>query len=168
MIRNNKFPVQINAIINDTGFVGGKKRELIKQELKFWYLHSFQKNNRWNRTMLMNHIKDYSDPELRKLGECFKLLFNTNNQYHQVFIRYLQEYQTQKEISKSTLGTPRLKVSQNTFEEIIHYFGELKRADQIDNTNKEIAKILKLILDPDKSLKETTIIDRLMNKKGYC
>jgi len=72
--------------------------------------------------MLMNHIKGYSDPELRKLGECFKLLFNTDHKYHQVFIRYFQEYQTQKEIFKSALGAATLKVSQRTFKNSIFQF----------------------------------------------
>jgi len=112
-------------------------------------------------------IQDYSVQDLEKLGACFELIFNTDNQYHQVFIRCLQEYKIQKEIAKSNQSIPRLKVNQRTFEEIINYFGDIKRVDQINNTNKEIAKILKLILEPDKSLEERTIIDRLMNKKGY-
>ena len=163
----NKFTLQINEYINGSGHAGEEKKNLIRQQLKSWYQHSFQKNNRWNRTQLRKQVKDYSVNELEKLGICFALLFNTENQYHQVFIRYLQEYQAQKEIAKSNLGTSRLKVSQKTFEKIIHYFGDLKRSDQIKNTNKEIAKILKLILEPDNSLEERTIIDRLMNKKGY-
>lgn len=163
----NKFPLQINAAINEKSIASEEKKYLIRQELKSWFQHSFQKNNRWNRTKIIKQVKDYSAQELEKLGVCFELLFNTDNQYHQVFIRYLQEFQGQREITKSNLGTPRLKVSQRTFEEIIHYFGDLKRADKVNNTNKEIAKILKLIIDPDKSLEETTIIDRLMNKKGY-
>ena len=60
-----------------------------------------------------------------------------------------------------------MKVSQKTFEEIIHYFGELKREGQINNTNKEIAKIVNLVFNPDIVLEETTIIDRIRNKKEY-
>ena len=166
-LNKNRFPLQINKYINSSGFAGEKKKNLIKQQLKSWYQYSFQKNNRWNRTQLRKQVKDYPVNELKKLGICFALLFNTDNQYHQVFIRYLEEYKAEKELIKSNLGTPRLKVSQNTFEEIIHYIGNLKRANKLKNTNKEIAKILKLILEPDKSLEERTIIDRLMNKKGY-
>jgi hypothetical protein len=146
---------------------GEKKNTFIIQELKYWYQQSFQKNNRWNRTELKKQIKHYSVQELDKLGACFKLLFNTNNKYHQAFLKYLNEYQIQKYLTKSILGTPGLKVNQKTYEEIIHYFGELKRADKLQNTNKQIAKILKLVLDPDRPLEETTIIDRLMNKKSY-
>ena len=163
----NKFPLQINKYINGSGLAGEEKKYLIKQQLKSWYQNSFQKNNRWNRTQLRKQVKDYSVNELKKLEVCFELLFNVDNQYHRVFHRYLKAYQYEKEIAKSNLGTSRLKVSQKTFEEIIHYFGDLKRSDQIKNTNKEIAKILKLILEPDNSLEERTIIDRLMNKKGY-
>jgi hypothetical protein len=90
-----------------------------------------------------------------------------DNQYHRVFHRYLNAYQNEKEIAKSNLGTPRLKVNQNTFEDIINYFGDLKRADQIKNTNKEIAKIVQLVFNPNIALEETTIIDRLRNKKEY-
>lgn len=137
------------------------------QELKQWYQQSFQKNNRWNRTELKKQIKDYTVQELDKLGACFELLFNTNNKYHLAFIKYLNEYQLQKDIAKLALGTPRLKVNQKTYEEIIHYFGELKRENQINNTNKEIAKIVNLVFNPDMVLEETTIIDRLRNKKEY-
>jgi hypothetical protein len=154
-------------VIKHQGFVTEEKKELIKQELKYWYQHSFQRNNRWSRTELNKQIKDYSAQELDKLGACFELLFNTDNQYHNVFIKYLNEYQIQKNLAKLALGTPRLKVNQKTYEEIIHYFGELKRANKLQNTNKQIAKILRLILDPDRPLEETTIIDRLMNKKSY-
>ena len=163
----NKFPLLINAVTNDQRTAGEEKKNLIRQQLKSWYQHSFQKNNRWNRTKLIKQTKDYSIPELNKLGACFELLFNTDNQYHQVFCRYLKAYQEEKEIAKSNLGTPRLNVNQNTLEEIIHYFGDLKRADQIKNTNKEIAKIVQLVFNPDIALEETTIIDRIRNKKEY-
>ena len=154
-------------MLKNLRFANEEKQDLFEKELKHWYQNSFQKNNRWNRTELKKQIKDYSSHELDKLERCFELLFNTYNIYHHVFIRYLKEYQIQKDLAKSILGTPRLKVSQKTFEEIIHYFGELKRADKLQNTNKQIAKILRLILDPDRPLEETTIIDRLMNKKSY-
>jgi hypothetical protein len=154
-------------VIEDQRFATEEEKSLIKKELKHWYQHSFQKNNRWNRAELKKQIKDYSDHELEKLGACFELLFNTNNQYHRVFHRYLKSYQNEKEIAKSNLGTARLKVSQNTFEEIIQYFGDLKRDGKIMNTNKQIARVLKRMLDPDTSLEEITIMDRLTNKKGY-
>ena len=163
----NRFPLQINAVINDQRTAGEKKIHLIKQELKLWYQSSFQKNNRWNRTELKKQIKDYSDHEIEKLGACFELLFNTNNQYHRVFQRYLKAYQDEKEIAKSNLGTARLKVDQRTFEEIMHYFGELKRTGKVRNTNKQIARVLKRMLDPDTALEEITIMDRLTNKKSY-
>lgn len=166
-MNNNKFPIKINKFINSHGIASENKKTLDKQELKSWYQLSFQKNNRWNRTNLFNQINNYSDQELGKLETCFALLFNTDNQYHRIFIRYVQEYQHQKQIANSILKSPGLKVDQFTYEEIIGYFGDLKRSGKLKNSNKEIAKILKLIFDPDKSLEETTIIDRLMNKKGY-
>lgn len=144
-----------------------KKRNLIKPKLKSWYQETFLKNNRWNRSQLYGFIKDYSNDEINNLWECFTLLFDQDRKYNQVFCRYLQEYQNQKETTKSQLGTSRLKVSQKTFEEIIKYFGDLKRSGKIKNSNKQIAQILKRIMNPDKMLKESTIIDRLKNKKGY-
>lgn len=166
-LNKNRFPLLIDEVIKDERFASEEKKSLIKRELKHWYQHSFQKNNRWNRAELKKQSKDYSDQELEKLGACFELLFNMNNQYHWVFQRYLKAYQNEKEIAKSNLGTARLKVDQRTFEEIIHYFGDLKRADKVMNTNKQIARVLKRMFDPDSSLKEITIIDRLTNKKSY-
>lgn len=101
------------------------------------------------------------------MNECYKVLFNADNQYHQTFLRYLQEFQEQREIATSALCSDRLKVDQNTFEEILNYFGELKRNGKIKNTNQQIARILKLIFISEKSLEESTIIDRLRNKKEY-
>lgn len=166
-LNKNRFPLQINKYINGSGIANEKEKRLIRQQLKSWYQHSFQKSNRWNKSRLFRHIKDYSGQEIQKLGECFELLFNSDNQYHKVFIRYLGEYKNQRELAKSNLGASRLKVNQNTFEDIINYFGDLKRADQIKNTNKEIAKIVQLVFNPDIALEETTIIDRLRNKKEY-
>ena len=163
----NRFPLLINTIIQNQRLASDEKKDLIKKGLKHWYKNSFQRNNRWNRTELKKQIKDYSVQELDKLGVCFKLLFNTDNKYHNVFIKYLNEFQIQRDITKSILGTNRLKVNQKTYEEIIHYFGKMKRANKIHNTNKQIAKILKLVLDPDRPLEEATLIDRLMNKKSY-
>ena len=167
-LNKNNFLHEIHRFLRDDPSNAYEVEKLrIKQKLKFWYQETFQKNNRWNKTQLYKHINDYSNQEIEKLKECYKVLFNTENQYHLVFIRYLQEFQEQREISTSALGSDRLKVDQNTFEEILNYFGELKRDGKIKSTNKQIAKILKLIFNSEKSLKETTIIERLMNKKGY-
>jgi len=167
-LNKNNFPHEIHRFLkDDPSNVYGEEKLRIKLKLKSWYQETFQKNNRWNKIQLYKHLKEYSDSELEKLGACFELLFNTNNQYHQVFIRYLKEYQEQKETTTSIIRFISLKVDQNTFEEILNYFGELKRNGKIKNTNQQIARILKLIFNSEKSLKETTIIDRLMNKKGY-
>ena len=165
-LSKNRFPHEIHRYLYpNPSIVYQEKRPQIKKQLKLWYQHSFQKNNCWNRTQIYSHIKSFTNQELEELLECFELLFTTKNPYHQVFIRYIQEYQDQKTISIATLGTQRLKVDQNTYEEMISYFGALKRDGKINNTNKQIAKLLKLMIHPDRILEETTIVDRLLNKK---
>ena len=167
-LNKNNFPHEIHRFLKDDPSNAYEKEKLrIKQKLKFWYQETFQKNNRWNKTQLYKHINDYSDQEIEKLNECYKVLFNADIQYHRIFLRYLQEFQEQREIATSVLGSDRLIVDQGTFEEILNYFGELKRKGKIKSTNKQIARILKLIFNSKKSLKETTIIDRLRNKKEY-
>ena len=138
-LNKNNFPLLVNTVIKDQSSTREEKNQLIRQELKSWYQQCFQKNNRWNRAQLIKHVNDYSVQELDKLGQCFELLFNMDNQYYLVFIKYLNEYQTQKDIAKSILGTSKLTVNQKTFEEIINYFGDLKRVDKLQNTNKQIA-----------------------------
>ena len=165
-LNKNNFPNEIHRFLYaDASVAYEKKKNHIKQNLKSWYQETFQKNNRWNRTQLYSLIKDYSDNEINKLCECFAILFDQERKYNKVFIRYVQEYQEQKELANPESN--KLKVDQKTFEEVINYFGDLKRSGKIKNSNQQIAQILKQILNPDKTLKATTIMDRLKNKKGY-
>ena len=59
------------------------------------------------------------------------MLFDHDRKYNKVFIRYVQEYQEQKESANPE--SIKLKVDQKTFEEIINYFGDLKRSGKIKN-----------------------------------
>ena len=144
-----------------------KKRAQIRQLLKSWYQDSFLKNNRWNRTLIYSLVKNYSDAEILMLDKCFQLLFEIDRAYNRTFLRYLRDYKDQREAEKKGLGYLRLKVDQETFKEIIQYFGDLKREGKIKNANHEIAKVLKEILEPDVTFETTTLLDRLKNKKGY-
>lgn len=163
-LNRNKFPDDISRYLHkDPSLSYEQKRPVVSQQLKSWYQDNFQKNNRWNRTLLVSRIKSYSDTELKKLGECFEQLFDIKRQYNQTFMRYLDDFTEQK----NGLSSKRLKVDQHTYQEIIKYFGDLRRDGKIQNPNKEIARILKEFLYPDTPLEISTIIDRLQNKKGY-
>ena len=168
-LNRNKFPNDLSKYLN----FGNKQKDeekiqRIRQLLKSWYQDSFLKNNRWNRTLIYSLVKNYTDTEIIKLGNCFQLLFEINRAYNQTFLRYLRACRDQREAEKKGLRHLRLKVDQETFKEIIQYFGDLKREGKIKNANHEIAKVLKEILEPDVTFETTTILDRLKNKKGYC
>lgn len=161
----NKFPHEIHRyLFTDPSIAYDKKRPQIKQLLKSWYQENFLKYNRWNKTSINSLIKHYSDQEISKLDRCFHMLFDTNRKYNQTFLRYIKEYKDQREADKKGLC---LKVDQETFKDIIKYVGDLKRKGKINNTNHEIAKVLKKFLEPDVPFESATILDRLKNKKGY-
>ena len=167
-LNRNKFPHDIHRYLNsDISIAYEKKRPQIKQLLKSWYLDSFQKNNRWNKRLINSLAKEYTNTEINELSRGFQSLFDIDRKYNQTFLRYLAEYNNQIEAEKSGLRNLRLKVDQETFKEIIQYFGDLKRAGKIKNANHEIAKVLKRTLEPDVTFESPTILDRLKNKKGY-
>jgi len=164
-LNRNKFPNDLSKYLN----LGSKQKDeekiqQIKQLLKSWYQYSFLKNNRWNRTLIYSLVKNYTDTEIIKLERCFQLLFDINRTYNKTFTRFIRAYLEQREADKKGLC---LKVDQETYKEIIQYFGDLKRDGKIKNANHEIAKVLKEILEPDVTFKSPTILDRLKNKKGY-
>ena len=164
----NRFPNDLHKYLS----IGIKQKDegknlQIRQLLKSWYQDSFLKNNRWNRTLIYSLVKNYTDTEIIKLERCFQLLFEIDRAYNRTFLRYLRDYKDQREAEKKGLGYLRLKVDQETFKEIIQYFGDLKREGKIKNANHEIAKVLKEILEPDVTFETTTLLDRLKNKKGY-
>lgn len=146
---------------------GEEKGVIIGQLLKSWYQNNFQKNNRWNKTLIYSLARNYSETELLILGQCFQLLFDKTRTYNQSFLRFVNEYSERRKQEKEGGGQLRLKVDQETFMEIIRYFGDLKRAGKVKNANHEIAKILKKVMDPDIAFESPTILDRLKNKKGY-
>jgi hypothetical protein len=167
-LNRNKFPIDLSEYLN-SGIKqkDEEKSQRIRQLLKSWYQDSFLKNNRWNRTLIYSLVKNYTDTEIIKLGNCFQLLFEINRAYNQTFLRYVRDYKDQREAEKKGLRYLRLKVDQKTFKEIIQYFGDLKREGKIKNANHEIAKVLKEILEPDVTFETSTILDRLKNKKEY-
>lgn len=164
----NHFPLELSWYLNlDIKLRDEEKGKIIGQFLKSWYQNNFQKNNRWNKTLIYSLARNYSETELLTLGQCFPSLFNMNRTYNQPFLRFVHEYRNQKETEKEGSRHLRLKVDQETFKEIIQYFGDLKREGKIKNANHEIAKILKKVLEPDVTFESPTILDRLKNKKGY-
>ena len=166
-LNRNKYPNDLNKYLNfgiNLEEEDEEKRQRIRQLLKSWYQDNFQKNNRWNRTLIYSLLKNYSDTEILELGKCFQLLFDINRKYNQTFLRFIRAYQDQREADKKGVC---LKVDQETYKEIIQYFGDLKRDGKIKNANHEIAKVLEKFLKPDVTFKSPTILDRLKNKKGY-
>ena len=167
-LTKNKFPEDITRYLFTAPDLKNEQDRIKEsRKLKFWYQSCFKKGNRWNRTLLYSLIKTYTEQELLKLKDCFVLLFDINRKYNQIFIRYVDTYMEQQEAQKLGLSSIRLKVGQETYQEILRYFGDLKRDGKIKNSNREIAQILRRFLDPDISLAVSTIIDRLKNKKGY-
>ena len=167
-LNKNKFPNDLSRYLNvGVNLNEEEKRKLVKQLLKSWYQVNFQKNNRWNRRLIYSLSKNYSDTEMIEIGKCFQLLFDIKRKYNQTFLRYLVEYRDQRNAEKKGLRHLSLKVYQETFKEIIQYFGDLKREGKIKNANHEIAKVLKNFLEPDVTFEPSTILDRLKNKKGH-
>ena len=167
-LNRNNFPHDLSRYLSvGVNLKDEEKIQRIRQLLKSWYQDSFLKNNRWNRTLIYSLVKNYTDTEIIKLERCFQLLFEIDRAYNRTFLRYLRDYKDQREAEKKGLGYLRLKVDQETFKEIIQYFGDLKREGKIKNANHEIAKVLKEILEPDVTFETTTLLDRLKNKKGY-
>lgn len=135
--------------------------------LKSWYQSSFQKGNRWNKTLIINGTKNYSIDEFGHLKNCFCILFNCSKKYNKVFVSYLDEIAEKKTTDESGLANPKIMIRQKSFTELLRFIGELKKSGKIDNSFAELADIINRSFSSDAQLRPSTIIDRLKNKKEY-
>jgi len=164
-LNKNMFPILILECLEL-----GKNNEplaFILLRLKSWYQSSFQKGNRWNKSLILKGVKDYSIDELDHLKNCFCILFNCSKKYNKVFVSYLDEIAEKKTADESGLANPKIKISQKSFTELLRVIGEIKKAGEIKNNYAELADIINHSFSSDTQLQPSTIIDRLRSKKGY-
>ena len=140
---------------------------IVKLILKTWYQSSFQKGNRWNKSLIAKGVKNYLIDELDYLKSCFGILFNCSKKYNKVFISYLDEIVEKNTADESGFTTPKIKISQKSFTELLRTIGEIKKAGEIKNNSAELAEIINRSFASDIQLRPSTIVDRLKNKKGY-
>ena len=104
---------------------------------------------------------------MAQLQNCFSILFNCERKYNRIFISYLKELLEIRTAEELGLTTIRIKISQSSYIDLLHFLGDLKESGEIQNSYQEIAEIMGHSFSPDIQLRVSTIIDRLKNKKGY-
>ena len=164
-LNKNKFPI---LILECQEFdQNNELQAIVKLKLKSWYQSSFQKGNRWNKSLILKGVKNYSIDEITQLQNCFNILFNCERKYNQIFISYLKELLEIRTAEELGLTTIRIKISQSSYIDLLRFLGDLKESGEIQNSNQEIAEIIYHSFSPDIQLQTSTILDRLKNKKGY-
>lgn len=163
-LNKNNFPALITKYLSSDKSHAGL---IIKNDLKLWYKENFQQGNRWNKRLLKKGTIDYSVIELSQLVVGFRLLFNQEIKYNQTFINYLTYFIEERTAEEEGLAGPRIKISQNSYAELLHTLGNLKGSGEIQNSYRELAAIIYQTFSPETKLKPSTIIDMLKNQKGF-
>lgn len=128
---------------------------------------NFQQGNRWNKTLIRKGTIHYTVIELSQLVVGFRLLFNQGKKYNQTFINYLTYVIEERTAEEEGLIGPRIKISQNSYTELLHSLGDLKASGEIQNSYRELAAIIYRTFSPETKLRPSTIFDRLKNQKGF-
>jgi hypothetical protein len=160
----HKFPTVLSTFLT---LNSGYQRTQLGIELKLWYKKSFQKGNRWNQTLIRKQTVHYTVIELSQLVVGFRILFNQERKYNQIFLNYLTHIIEEKTAEEEGLIEPRIKISQKDYIELLHIMGDLKASGEIQNSYRELANIVYRAFAPETELRPSTIFDRLKNQKGY-
>ena len=59
--------------------------------LTSWYPHHFQRNNRWNKSMIYKEAIKMNMDQLNRMSVCFTYLFDPEKKYNQVFLNHCQQ-----------------------------------------------------------------------------
>lgn len=164
-LNKSKFPLAINYYLDNGKYSkDNPDREATRQLLRSWYKETFQKSNRWNKTLINRIIKNYSEKEISELRHYFEQLFDASRKYNQIFIKYIEGYIEKQKTSE--FGS-FIKIDQKGYEELLGVIGDLKQSGNIQSNYKEIAEVIYEFIQSDINLKISTIQDRIRNKKGY-
>lgn len=168
-LNKNEFPPSVSKVLKD--YVNtGEEPEDIKLNIwpvKTWYKATFQKGNRWNKTLIRKRTMRYKVFELSQLVVAFRLLFNQDKKYNQTFIYTVTNIIEERTSEEAGLIEPRIKISQKSYTELLHVLGDLKASGEIKNSYRELATIIYRSFSPETKLRPSTIFDRLKNQKGF-
>jgi hypothetical protein len=168
-LNKNEFPPSVSKLLKDY-LNTGEEPEDIKIDswpVKTWYKATFQKGNRWNKTLIRKGTMRYSVIELNQLVVAFRLIFNLEKKYNQTFINTVTNIIEQRTAEEEGLIDPRIKISQKSYTELLHILGDLKASGEIRNSYRELAAIIYHTFSPETKLRPSTILDRLKNQKGF-
>jgi hypothetical protein len=136
------------------------------QMIKSWYQESFQRNNRWNKTLIYKEAIKMNMDQLKLMVVCFDYLFDPEKKYNQVFLNHCHQILDNR-TATPTQHTQKIKISQKAYLELLRLIGEWKTSREIKNTYKELSEIINKVFMPEYPIKPSTIIDRLKDQKGY-
>jgi len=168
-LNKNAFPPSVSKLLRDYNKAGAEPEDIKIDSwpVKTWYKRTFQKGNRWNKTQIRKGTMPYTVIELSQLLVAFRLLFNQEKKYNQIFISYVSDIIEERSSEEEGLFGARIKISQNSYTELLHILGDLKDSGEIQNSYRELAAIIYHTFSPETKLRPSTIFDRLKNQKGF-
>jgi hypothetical protein len=168
-LNKNGFPPSVLKLLRDYIKADAEPEdiEIDIWPVKTWYKATFQKGNRWNKTLIRKATMRYSVIELSQLLVAFRLLFNQEKKYNQTFINTVTNIIEERTAEEEGLIDPRIKISQKSYTELLHIIGDIKASGEIKNSYRELAAIIYRTFSPETKLRPSTILDRLKNQKGF-
>ncbi len=168
-VNRNGFPNAIPRILkyraqNEENF---QKSDFKSLQVKNWYIETFQKGNRWNKSMIRSRTCNFTFLEIKTVRSCFIILFNPHRSYNQSFIKFIDQILIEIEEEKSGKAFSKIRISQRAYYDLLQIIGDQKSDGEINNTYKQLAEIIDQSFLPEEPIKQSTIIDRLKNQKGY-
>ena len=134
--------------------------------LKAWYQEHFQRNNRWNKSMIYNEAIKMNADQLNRMSVCFTYLFDPEKKYNQVFLKHCQQI-LEDRMPTTEPHIQKIRISQKAYLELLRLVGEWKTTKEIKGTYKELSEVIYEVFSPEYPIKPSTIIDRLKDQKGY-
>jgi hypothetical protein len=168
-LNKNEFPPFVSKLLRDYNKDGAEPEDIKINiwPVKTWYKATFQKGNRWNKALIRKRTMRYSVIELNQLVVAFRLIFNLDKKYNQTFIYTVTNIIEERTAEEEGLINPGIKMSQNSYTELLHILGDLKASGEINNSYRELAAIIYHTFSPETKLRPSTILDRLKNQKGF-